>query len=219
MLPQGKHSHCNIWVLLLMSELYLVYSAIWEYYILPFHLFKFGVHTCRAGEPLSSLVSLLLARRLPHGHSSSLLAVSGREQLSVASRAEPRSHGLLISTWTRYCYHEHLPNQVLDEIFVLLSTKICAVRRKLRWMSTLPTTWTWLTSMTRSTCSTKVAACSACWQCKFEIPKYNSLHVCRDRPYLSLELELFCFVWPGEWRPTVILICSVGWLMMVTPVC
>jgi hypothetical protein len=102
MLPQGKHPHCNIWVLLLMSELYLVYSAIWEYYILPFHLFKFGVHTCRAGEPLSSLVSLLLARRLPHGHSSSLLAVSGREQLSVASRAELRSHGLLISTWTRY---------------------------------------------------------------------------------------------------------------------
>ena len=129
MLPQGKHSHCNIWVLLLMSELYLVYSAIWEYYILPFHLFKFGVHTCRAGEPLSSLVSLLLARRLPHGHSSSLLAVSGREQLSVASRAEPRSHGLLISTWTRYCYHEHLPNQVLDENFCSpLNQNLCCLQ-------------------------------------------------------------------------------------------
>ena len=180
MLPQGKQSHCNIWVLQLMSELYLVYSAIWEYYILPFHLFKFGVHTCRAGEPLSSLVSLLLARRLPHGHSSSLLAVSGREQLSVASRAEPRSHGLLISTWTRYgTIMNTCQIKCWMKIFVLRSTKICAVCRKLRWTSTLPTTWTWLTSTKLSTCCTTVAVCVVCWQCKFEIPKQSRLHICR----------------------------------------
>ena len=58
---------------------------------------------------------------------------------------------------------------MLDEFFVLLSPKFYnAICRKSRWTSTLPTTWTWLTSMRRSTCCMKVVACAACWQCRIE---------------------------------------------------
>ena len=96
MLPQGKHFRCNIWFFFVYQPFEVKYP------FSPPHWSKFCAHICRAGEPLSLLVWLLLARRFPHGHSSLWLAVSGREQLSAASRAEARSHGLLRSTWKRY---------------------------------------------------------------------------------------------------------------------
>jgi hypothetical protein len=70
---------------------------------------------------------------------------------------EVHEQGITIS-WTGKSY-------VLDECFFIQSTKISnSIRRKSRWMSTLPTAWSWLTSTKPSTCCMKVAACAVCCQ-------------------------------------------------------